>query len=949
MSTSGDHPTGSCKVCNRPDHAEDMVACDCCEKWFHFTCAGVQASICNKPWRCGYCSSRDDDRNSTVSICSTTSSARLRLRQLKEAKTLDDRLLLQQAERERAYLAEKHQLEAEIHTEMRLRTSTSSRISCKSSHSHRTEIKTWIDQSGSTMAVNPNADAKASTPVISIGNIVQADKNKSVITPVQSISTGIRCSVVPSTSTKKAVVEFNRMSTKTHVPPIPISGSAYTSQHNAVRLDQQKQHPSGPSKQHIPPTSQSGPREGSQLGAEPIMESQVPVRTDSGERNQLDILCKQRTVQQQFGNRNSSYFTQPRGNQSGTSFMPSLPPEGMQLGAEPIMESQVPVQNDSGERSQFDAFGKQQTVTPQLFDLRRGNIISHPKGNQAGASFVPPFYSTHWPVNENLSFGNSQQQTPFMASIPVHPYTPSNYLRWFASGAPNMEESNASRPRTSATASAEPLQSEQGRPDRQSNMGQSSNNHCTSATEGVLNAQQWAARQVVSRDLPKFSGDPLEWPLFINAFESTTMMCGIQQDENLARLQKSLVGSAREKVQSILTLPAAIPEIIQTLRDECGRPEQLVHCLLVKIRHAPPPNINKLDTLINFGREVKNLVIYIEGAKLHDHLANPMLLSELVGKLPPNLRLEWGLHTQKIPEVSLKAFSEYVTAIRTAACKVLLPDCSHDEGRRSKKEKGGFVSAHSFGQNDEIEIHSRKEHQTKTKNATSKSCAACNENDHKLRNCDKFKNLSLDQRRKLVERLKLCQHCLGSHGKWPCRSKQLCEIDGCKEYHNSLLHTKPIRSVQRTVSTGVISAHCSNQESILFKVIPVILSHKGKSISTFAFLDDGSNLTLMEEEIAEELELNGNVTPLCIQWTGSVTRKESTSREVQVSISGTRSQQYTISGVRTAPRLDLPHQSLDYDYLANRFAHLKRLPVSSYSNAIPRILIGLDNAKLIMT
>ena len=96
-----------------------MVACYNCESWFHFTCAGVQDSICDKSWLCGYCSTQGNDPgNSAISVSSVGSNARLRLRQLEESKALDDRLSLaraerelafslQQAERKRAFLAEK--------------------------------------------------------------------------------------------------------------------------------------------------------------------------------------------------------------------------------------------------------------------------------------------------------------------------------------------------------------------------------------------------------------------------------------------------------------------------------------------------------------------------------------------------------------------------------------------------------------------------------------------------------------------------------------------------------------------------------------------------------------------------------------------------------------------------------------------------------------------------
>ncbi|XP_062713362.1 uncharacterized protein LOC134290278 [Aedes albopictus] len=145
MSSAAMQSVNHCKACNRPDHADDMVACDICGTWFHYTCAGVQASICNKPWHCGYCSSRDDGTNSSaISVSSGSSNARLRLRQLEESKALEDRLLLQQAERERAFLAEKHQLEAEIQSDKQLRGSTSSfrsRHSARSRQSYRSEVQ----------------------------------------------------------------------------------------------------------------------------------------------------------------------------------------------------------------------------------------------------------------------------------------------------------------------------------------------------------------------------------------------------------------------------------------------------------------------------------------------------------------------------------------------------------------------------------------------------------------------------------------------------------------------------------------------------------------------------------------------------------------------------------------------------------------------------------------
>ncbi|XP_062704646.1 uncharacterized protein LOC134286949 [Aedes albopictus] len=462
----------------------------------------------------------------------------------------------------------------------------------------------------------------------------------------------------------------------------------------------------------------------------------------------------------------------------------------------------------------------------------------------------------------------------------------------------------------------------------------------------LITPQQIAARQVVSRELPKFSGDPLEWPMFLKAFESTTEMCGIQPDENLARLQKSLVGSAREKVLSILTLPEAIPEIIATLREECGRPDQLVHCLLAKVRNAPAPNVNKLDTLVTFGREVKNLVTYIEAAKLQDHLANPMLLSELVGKLPPSLRLDWGLHLQRNQEATLKAFSNFVSVIKTAACQVSLASDTvplEQSKRVIKREKTGFVNAHSTDdeQKDETRTQSRTE---------LRPCIYCQLDGHKIRDCIKFKGCPIGERWKFVEEHNLCQRCLAGHGKWPCRTKQPCEFDNCKEMHHKLLHPGKSANVAPNPvepQSGTVSTHRQETCGTLFRILPVTLEAKGKSITIFAFLDDGSELTLLESSIASELGLDGESGTLCLQWTCNVTRNEETSRRVELNISNHNNQtKYPLSDVRTVESLGLPKQTLDYKNLSRQYPYLDGLPVESYAEVYPQMLIGLDNIKL---
>ncbi|XP_053686010.1 uncharacterized protein LOC128735553 [Sabethes cyaneus] len=433
-------------------------------------------------------------------------------------------------------------------------------------------------------------------------------------------------------------------------------------------------------------------------------------------------------------------------------------------------------------------------------------------------------------------------------------------------------------------------------------------------------------------------------------------MCRMQPDENLARLQKCLVGGAREKVQSLLTLPSAIPEIINTLRDECGRPEQLVHCLLAKVRNTPLPDVRKLETLVAFGREVRNLVTYIEASNLHAHLSNPLLLAELINRLPTNLRLDWGLYSQRIPEITLKAFSDFAMIIKTAACQVNIPTDynlpEHSSRHAPRKEKGGFVNAHFV--EDQCKTSQSPERtngilnddpntvlHTK-QNSDPKPCHVCQRKDHKIRDCKNFLDLTIYERVKYVKEHNLCGRCLTGHGKWPCRTKQPCGVDECKEMHHRLLHLKP-----ENTRGAIISTHSQQQTSSLFKIVPVTLRNKDKSVDTFAFFDDGSDLMLLDNGLADELGLVGIESPLCLQWTSNITRNEPCSKRVQLMIGGSDGKaDYCLKNVRTVENLSLPKQNLNYENLANQFPFLRGLPVKSYSEAIPGILIGVDNAWL---
>ncbi|XP_055604354.1 uncharacterized protein LOC129752604 [Uranotaenia lowii] len=215
--------------------------------------------------------------------------------------------------------------------------------------------------------------------------------------------------------------------------------------------------------------------------------------------------------------------------------------------------------------------------------------------------------------------------------------------------------------------------------------------------------------------------------------------------------------------------------------------------------------------------------------------------------------------------------------------------------------------------------------------------------------------MTVDDRWLRIQNLGLCKTCLYSHGTRSCRNNTRCGVDGCDARHHALLHSaeKPKASYSsgpNPISNYVVHhVHQSSFPSLLYRVIPITLHNGSLSVDAFAFIDEGSSITMLEKSLAEKLQLNGHSHPLCLQWTSNVTRIENDSKRVTFEISGiNKSKRYKVSNIGTTNSLNLPTQSLPFEELKSRFSHLRGIPVDGYENASPQLLIGVDNLRLVV-
>ncbi|XP_055526882.1 uncharacterized protein LOC129719513 [Wyeomyia smithii] len=193
---------------------------------------------------------------------------------------------------------------------------------------------------------------------------------------------------------------------------------------------------------------------------------------------------------------------------------------------------------------------------------------------------------------------------------------------------------------------------------------------------------------------------------------------------------------------------------------------------------------------------------------------------------------------------------------------------------------------------------------------------------------------------KIVERNKLCKICLNDHGNAFCKFKIRCNVGDCRERHHPLLHFSS--------NHVIINAHIRSPGSIIFRLIPVTLHCGRKSVNTLAFLDEGASITLVERSLTNQLGVEGINQPLTIKWTANVTRVEPGSRRMNllISASGAR-EKNLLKSAQTVEKLLLPKQALNVQEIVDKYSHLRDLPIASYTDCHPGLLIGLNNLHLI--
>jgi len=134
---------------------------------------------------------------------------------------------------------------------------------------------------------------------------------------------------------------------------------------------------------------------------------------------------------------------------------------------------------------------------------------------------------------------------------------------------------------------------------------------------------------------------------------------------------------------------------------------------------------------------------------------------------------------------------------------------------------------------------------------SSNKCYCCKEN-HSLADCERFRQLSVDDRYKLVTGKRLCLVCLGE-GHWANMCKLKCPV--CSRKHHNLLHREALpKPTTTTPQTSCLGNHDS-VSVLLGTVLVHVKDVSGTSHTVRGLIDSASQMSAITTDCVSRLGL----------------------------------------------------------------------------------------------
>ncbi|KAI5639409.1 hypothetical protein NE865_08084 [Phthorimaea operculella] len=427
-------------------------------------------------------------------------------------------------------------------------------------------------------------------------------------------------------------------------------------------------------------------------------------------------------------------------------------------------------------------------------------------------------------------------------------------------------------------------------------------------------------------ELPPFAGSPLDWLIFNAAYNASA--ADYTDFENLTRLRKALRGPAREIVSNQLIFNTTSPgQIIEALAFQYGRPDAIIEAEVERFKSAPRVRDTPQD-ICTFVTKVMNLVAVLRSMDNSEQLNNKELVKVTVEKLPPTIQNGWFHYAfeDSSNKPILEKFAAFIKQEALLRGPYMRPEKHEDTTYHAPPQKTAPMRRAPTG----AAPARRASHRTFAANATptEPECTVCGKGNHSAGKCEKFAQLTVDDRWATAKAKDLCYRCLRPRDKKHTCKLRRCDTDRCPRSHHPLLHF-----IRRNPVVGeeprqevVHHARATQSSTGFVKILPVTAVGPQGSADVYALLDDGSTVTLIDADVAKKIGADGPVQPLHIEGLSTemdVSDSQFIEVQLRTDVGSATIEAHTCGNMKlSAPRLT-PADMEGCDHLTDLLPHFK--------------------------
>ncbi|CAL8081469.1 unnamed protein product [Calicophoron daubneyi] len=364
---------------------------------------------------------------------------------------------------------------------------------------------------------------------------------------------------------------------------------------------------------------------------------------------------------------------------------------------------------------------------------------------------------------------------------------------------------------------------------------------------------------MISLELPKvevekFDGTPSKFYRFLKILETNIAQRISSDQQRLSLLIQHCTGLAKQSVEHCVMLTdGCYDEAVQTLRTRFGRPHQIVESLTDPSFNGPKLVETDVGALQRLTTEMRSCELTLHQLGKVSELNSSVNLIRLIRRLPLRLQERWaefvenlfGDEREPTFQELLRFLDKRVAVASNLYGRLATETAVTERGPMRPSNSEGAVSLRLQPSMPAIVNHP----------ARPLGCPICNLG-HDLEACTQLINLPLMERQKILRDQKRCFKCVRSnHVSSVCRVMVKCNVAGCGRRHHNLMHREDtFNSGKLSNDVGRISA-CTWESNVQLGMEPVRLVGPGVSVDTYGFLDNGSDTTVVRNDLCSQLGL----------------------------------------------------------------------------------------------